>query len=198
MFRQKAIYKVFIIMFVSVVVSGCTNQQSDKVESTDTSSTPSNSEANEIVHTKQTEQASSTNNSADEKDSEEIFYGQWTIEKVLAFGPVGTYSKDDINKIIGKKLVFSKESASCFGDHIESLNNTAYNPNYKKTVISKNDFESSFRVTFDKLGIKADSITEVIATDTKGNGCTFFIMDDNTLMLYGGGVFFQLDKVEFN
>lgn len=143
-------------------------------------------------------QSPSTNVDSSDKNNgnEEAFYGQWQIKKVIAFGPAGTYSSDDIKTLTGKQLTFSKESATCFGDQMNSLNNTTNNPVYKKTVISKSDFPSNYRVTFDKLGIKGASITEVDATGTKGICSVFFItQDNNKLILFGGGVFFELDRI---
>ena len=125
---------------------------------------------------------------------QEKFFGKWIIKKELAFGPVGTFSNDDIKGMIGKILIFSKENASCFGDQVSNLINIAANPTYKKSVVSKKDFESNYRVTFDKLGIKYESITEVNVNDSKGNECVFFIKDDS-LIIYGGGVFFELDRM---
>lgn len=125
----------------------------------------------------------------------EIYYGKWQIVKELAYAPVGTYSNDDVKTIIGRELILSEESATCFGDQASYLDITAVNPAYKKSVVNKNDFEINYRVTFDKLGISGDTVTQIEAVDEKGNGCTFFIKDNNTLILYGGGVFFELNKI---
>ncbi|MFL0268096.1 hypothetical protein [Candidatus Clostridium radicumherbarum] len=195
MIRSKAAFGVILIMMISASILGCTNQQSLKVVNETSTSKSNSSETNKTVQTQQMAKAPSTDNSKDIKVAEETFYGHWQIEKVLAYGPVGTYSNDDIKTIIGKELTFSKDSASCFGDQVDSLNNTALNPVYKKSVIFKNDFESSNRMTFDKLGIKGDSITEIDAADAKGNGCTFFIKDNNTLILFGGGAYFELIRI---
>lgn len=49
-------------------------------------------------------------------------------------------------------------------------------------------------MTFDKLGIMADSISEITVSDSNGNGCTFLVKDNNTLIMYGGGTYFELIK----
>lgn len=195
MIRGKTVFSVILIMMISTGVLGCTNKQSIKVVNETSTTKSTSSETSKTGQTQQVTQAPITDNSKHKKVVEETFYGQWQIEKVLAFGPVGTYSNDDIKTIIGKKLAFSKESASCFGDQVDILNNIALNPVYKKSVNLKSDFESSNRMTFEKLGINGDSITEIDAVDAKGNGCTFFIKDDNTLILFGGGVYFELIRV---
>ena len=147
----------------------------------------------------QTNSQSNTNDTKSEQSTtpstnqtKEIFYGQWVIKQVLAYGPVGTYSSEDANSILGKILSFSENKASCFGDQPSDIDQLATNPVYKKTIISKSDFAANYRITFDKLGIKADSISELTVSDSKGNGCTFFIKDDNTLIIYGGGTYFEL------
>lgn len=195
MIKRKVTFGIVAIMMVSFIVLGCTSKQAKKVVNNTSTSISNSSEQVKTEQTQQTVQTPSTNDLTDKKVEEEHFYGQWQIEKALAFGPVGTYSDDNIKAIIGKKLVFSKESASCFGEEVDSLNNTAVNPIYKKSVISKDDFESSYRITFDKLGIKSNTITEIDAADAKGNGCIFFIKDNNTLILYGGGVYLELNKI---
>ncbi|MBC8059624.1 MAG: hypothetical protein H7Y18_03055 [Clostridiaceae bacterium] len=49
-------------------------------------------------------------------------------------------------------------------------------------------------MSLDKLGLKADSISEITVSDSKGNGCTFLIKDNNTLIIIGGGTFFELAR----
>lgn len=212
MIKRKLILGVIAATVISSGLLGCTNQNPNKTtndtnksisnssETNKTGQTPSTSNSNDskTEQIQQTVQVPRTNSSTNKNTVEETFYGQWQIKKVLASAPVSTYSNDDIKTIVGKKLVFSKESANCFGDTTDALNNTAVNPTYKKTVISKNDFETNNRVTFDKLGIKGDNITEIDVADTKGNGCTFFIKDNNTLILFGGGEYFKLSRISNN
>ncbi|WP_449621736.1 hypothetical protein [Robertmurraya sp. Marseille-Q9965] len=144
-----------------------------------------------------TQASSAKTNSSDKKnESEEIYYGQWQINKVIAYGPVGTYSSDDVKKLIGKQLAFSKKSATRFGDKMEDLDETVTDPVYKKSVITKNDFPTNYKVTFEQLGINGDSVTEVVATSTEGIGTVFFLTpDNNKLILFGGGTFFELAKL---
>jgi hypothetical protein len=127
-------------------------------------------------------------------NKEQIFFGKWVIKKLLAYGPAGTYTDDEIKAIIGKELTFSKENVTCFGEDASFLNKVAENPVYTISVISKSDYEESNRMTFDRLGIKSESITEIDARDTKWNGCTFYIKDTNTLILFGGGIYLELDR----
>lgn len=132
------------------------------------------------------------------KQTDESFFGQWVIKKLIASGPVGSYGPEDIKKILSRKLSFSAEKSSCFGDEIKYLDEVAINPVYKRDVVTRDDFATGYRyrLTFDDLGINNDSIIEVIVADSKNKGCLFYIKDNNTLILSGGGDFFELDREE--
>jgi hypothetical protein len=47
-------------------------------------------------------------------------------------------------------------------------------------------------MSFDLLGLTGDAVTEISVKDSKGNGCTFLIKDENTLIVVGGGTYFEL------
>jgi hypothetical protein len=132
---------------------------------------------------------------SDEEQSEAAFYGNWVISQVLAYGRVGTYSKEDAEALIGNTLIFSPEQATCFGDQASYLEQVAANPVYTQTELSATEFMTNFQNTFENLGITADTIKQVSVADSAGNGCIFFVVDENTLIIYGGGTFFQLERV---
>lgn len=142
-------------------------------------------------------ESENTNVNADNNAStEEEFYGEWVISKVAKSGKVSAYGNDEINKkIIGHQLIFSKEKSSCFGDDISYLNKVVNNPIYKKVAISNSDFEMYYRTTLNSFEIKSDSVINIDVTDLNDNiKCTFFIKDNNTLILFGGGTFFELNR----
>jgi hypothetical protein len=195
---------LIILIALSVVLAGCGNKQTQQLNTGTTTNNQSDANISKPKDdtTTLTQQDMSTTNPTGSTTGQlqEIFYGQWVITKVIAYGPVGTYSNDDIKNIVGRKLSFSKEKASCFGDQIKDLDNVAINPIYEKTVVSKSEFAADYRyrLSFDNLGIKSDSITRIYAVDAKHNGCMFYIKDNETLILYGGGVYFKLDRVTQN
>lgn len=127
-------------------------------------------------------------------ENTEVFYGDWVIKKVLAYGPVGTYSKEAAESLIGKSLSFSKDKANFFGDQPSDINKVAVNPAYKKNVISKGDFAANYRMDLDRLGVKADSISEITVTDSNGVVSTFLVKDENTLIIVGGGTYFEVGR----
>ena len=68
----------------------------------------------------------------------------------------------------------------------------ATNPIYTETIISESDFVEKYRIPFDLLGLKGPTITEINVSDSNGHVSTFFIKDDNTLIISGGGTYFEL------
>ena len=120
----------------------------------------------------------------------ESYYGEWIINQVQAYG-VGTYSSEDAESLLGKSLIFTANKASYFGDQPSAIEKVATNPIYTETIISESDFVEKYRIPFDLLGLKAP-ITEINVSDSNGHVSTFFIKDDNTLIISGGGTYFEL------
>ena len=120
----------------------------------------------------------------------ESYYGEWIIKQVQASG-VGTYSSKDVESLLGKSLTFTANKASYFGDKPSDIVKVATNPIYTKTNIPESDFVEKHRIPFDNLGLKAP-ITEINVSDSKVHVSTFFIKDDNTLIISGGGTYFEL------
>lgn len=120
----------------------------------------------------------------------ESYYGEWIINKVQAYG-IGTYSSEDAESLFGKSLTFTAIKASYFGSKPSHIEEVLTNPIYTETIISERDFVVNHRIPFDNLGIKAP-ITEINVSDSNGYVFTFFIKDDNTLIIFGGGTYFEL------
>jgi bla regulator protein BlaR1 len=125
-------------------------------------------------------------------ESQATIYGDWRISKVLAYGQSGTYSKEDAEGLIGKEMSFSADSATCFGDQASYIDTTAKSPVYTATEYTGADFIINYRMSFDLLGLTGDAVTEIAVKDTEGNGCTLLIKDENTLIVVGGGTYFEL------
>lgn len=212
--KKKRIISALLICVASFMLLGCEAKDSNTKEKADNQTETSNNKAQENETTKdestkkndndktksediisKDKNNDNTKNSSGEKSAEK-FYGTWTISKDLTTSKqITTYSSDDIKSIIGQKLIFSKEKATAFGESTDTLKQTIESPVYKKNVISKAKFEEEWKITFKDLGIQGDSITEVNVSNSKGeNTCDFLIVDDNTLILSGGGVFLQLKK----
>jgi hypothetical protein len=191
---KRTFISLFLIVLLIIAMTAC----STKSVAIDTSQTGGSVKNNSNITN------SSTNTSKDKKtntpaienqsEQEETFYGKWSIKKQIAYGPVSTYSNDEIKKMLGKTLSYSKEKAAY-------ETNICENPVYKKSTISQADFETRNKVKFSNLGITNNTIVQTIVyTDgTYKNiwnepGSAFYIKDQNTLILLDGGVYFELTR----
>lgn len=136
-----------------------------------------------------------SNKSSTTKNDNPGFYGTWTINRVMATGKGTSYSNEDIQKLIGRTVSFSQSSASVFTDDIKSFGKKIQNPEYDMMSVSKKTFEEQDPVGAQKLNLQASTLNEVRVLDAKqSSNCTFYIKDNKTLILYGGGVYFELIK----
>lgn len=186
---------IILILAVALVgMTGCSMKEKDKTtpanDQTETNITVTPTPTPMITDTSELE--GQTNDAVSDENSQATYYGDWTINKVLAYGQSGTYSKEDAEGLIGKAMSFSADSATCFGDQASYIDNTAKSPNYSATDYTGSDFVSYYRMSFDLLGLTGDTVTEISAKDSKGNGCTFLVKDENTLIVVGGGTYFEL------
>lgn len=124
----------------------------------------------------------------------ELFFGEWTIAKNIANNKVSAYSKDEIEKMIGKKVTYSDALASFD-------NNICSSPSYKEmTIITKEEDKNNY-VKFADLGIKSESIISIEVFTNKEQskswispGSFFYVKDQNTLILVDDGACFELTR----
>lgn len=126
----------------------------------------------------------------------EIFFGKWIVDRVIISGKLRKRNKNNIQNILGKRLVYSLNEAR-FDDKICS------NPTYKKSKII-NEAISDNNVTFNDLGItsKYAILVEVLTNNTGedlwlSSGNLFLVKNSNTLILIDRGVFFEVKRVKF-
>lgn len=137
---------------------------------------------------------STTNTSPSDDTAGETYYGQWTITNVPVYGSAGTYSKEDAEKLIGKNLSFSADEATVFTDQPSDTATVIKDPSYKIDTISGSDFLTNFNMSLDKLGIDADSVTEVTISGPDGGAYILLIKDSDTMILATGGTYFELAR----
>ncbi|MBW9152918.1 hypothetical protein [Clostridium estertheticum] len=183
-----------IISIISVSMYGCSNKQAtaDKQATVEKqATTEKQSTIKKQVTTSPNNKTS--NKTTDSKESKnktvvkESFYGEWIIKSNPVGSSVTAYSSEDVKNIVGKKVTYSKVKAS-YGSNI------CTSPIYKKSSISKSEFESSFRVNFSKLNVASFPLKHVV-DGLSGIGNHFYVKDANTLLLFSGGYFFELDRL---
>lgn len=63
--------------------------------------------------------------------------------------------------------------------------------------MTADDFLKYWGVPISNTSINSNTVTEIEIDDAKDfPACIFFIKDDNTLILYGGGTVFELNRVK--
>lgn len=150
----------------------------------DTTTNPDNTDSESIDNDATTENT----------EKKEEYYGTWVIQNVLAYGSAGTYSKEDAESLIGKELILSSTEATYFGDDPSYLEKASTSPTYLESDLTAEDLATNYRITFETLGIDSKSVPQVSVMDKEELVCTFLIKDKNTLIIVGGGTFFQLGK----
>lgn len=168
---------VALILSIGLVgLTGCTEKVTEPEEVVQPTPEISGSNENSTVPTGQTQP---------------VYYGEWVINKVQAFG-IGTFSGEEAESLLGKSLSFTQDKASYFGDQLSDIEKVADKPIYKEAVISESDFITKYRMSFDNLGINVDAVMEVNVSDAKGPVSTYLVKDDNTLIIVGGGTYFEM------
>ncbi|NCB52946.1 MAG: hypothetical protein EOM54_13895 [Clostridia bacterium] len=162
------------------------DQQNEKKDAPWYAYSPENIEAKVCMHW-------NTGLLPEDADNLKSYYGEWVVQKVLAYG-IGTYSKDDAEKLIGKRLNFSADEAGIFTDQPSDTATVINTPEYREKTQSSSDFLAEYKMNFDTLGISADSVTEVQVTGPDEVGSVFLMKDGSTMILIAGGTYFELVK----
>lgn len=124
--------------------------------------------------------SSSQNNDKETSNDEKSFYGNWEIKKVAGYAKVSVGEK---TSLIGLKISLSNNLAT-FGN--ESYNN----PQYKMTNKTQNNMASEYKTNLSKIGVSTDSIMQLNVSDK----ITLFIKDNNTLLYFDEGVFYEVKR----
>jgi hypothetical protein len=129
-------------------------------------------------------------------ENQNSFFGEWQLKRILTTGPVLQNSESDMKSYIGRKLSYSKNS-------VQDNTNICNKPFYKISQVPKDDFESGNRVSFSKLGLNANAITQVnvvtdqeLKNDWDSMGSFFYIKDSNTLIVYLGGYYLEAERIK--
>lgn len=172
-------------------------QNNDLLQSTaKPNESPTISETQKPNETTNTQNSSNPIKSDELTENNEVFFGEWVIKSQIASGRVSEYGDEEIKKLLGKKLNYSSNLASYD-------NNVLKMPYYEKSTINEKDFFIGNYVSFEQLGIKSKSIVKVeVYTNKELNkpwdciGRMLFVKNDNILILYDGGIYFELDRVK--
>ena len=127
--------------------------------------------------------------SQDVSSSSRSYLGTWQITS-STFGAYSAMSEEDCSALVGTRFEYFKDYAIYDDQHrLDS-------PKYIESILTADDFSSIYQGTsLETLGISKDSIQVVAIENAGGIGDTFYIKDENTLIIPWDGVFFEVQRV---
>ncbi|MCT4597072.1 MAG: hypothetical protein N4A50_04240 [Vallitalea sp.] len=134
-------------------------------------------------------------NDIDYSELQEMFYGKWIIERAIPVNVPSIYSREDIDKLIGREIIYSTEMASFDG-------RACKNPSYKKEYVNENDFLDRNRILYNNIGINENESTIVNVYKDENTeweeifASTFIIKDENTLIVTINNTYLELKRID--
>lgn len=127
--------------------------------------------------------------SPDGSSSSPSYLGTWQITS-STFGAYSAMSEEDCSALMGTRFEYFNDYAIYDNQHrLDS-------PQYIESILTADDFSSIYQGTsLETLGISKDSIQVVAIENASGIGDTFYIKDENTLIIPWDGVFFEVQRV---
>ena len=127
--------------------------------------------------------------SPDVSSSSPSYLGTWQITS-STFGAYSAMSEEDCSALMGTRFEYFNDYAIYDNQHrLDS-------PQYIESILTADDFLSIYQGTsLETLGISKDSIQVVAIENASGIGDTFYIKDENTLIIPWDGVFFEVQRV---
>ena len=127
--------------------------------------------------------------SPDVSSSSPSYLGTWQITS-STFGAYSAMSEEDCSALMGTRFEYFNDYAIYDNQHrLDS-------PRYIESILTADDFSSIYQGTsLETLGISKDSIQVVAIENASGIGDTFYIKDENTLIIPWDGVFFEVQRV---
>ena len=127
--------------------------------------------------------------SPDVSSSSPSYLGTWQITS-STFSAYSAMSEEDCSALMGTRFEYFNDYAIYDNQHrLDS-------PQYIESILTADDFSSIYQGTsLETLGISKDSIQVVAIENAGGIGDTFYIKDENTLIIPWDGVFFEIQRV---
>ncbi len=177
--RKTIVLLIGFILLLTCAVTGCGSD----------SPQPSTLPAPEPISTETPAQAETAAPSPDVSSSSPSYLGTWQITS-STFGAYSAMSEEDCSALMGTRFEYFNDYAIYDDQHrLDS-------PQYIESIQTADDFSSIYQGTsLETLGISKDSIQVVAIENASGIGDTFYIKDENTLIIPWDGVFFEVQRV---
>lgn len=177
--RKTIVLLIGFILLLTCAVTGCGSD----------SPQPSTLPAPEPISTETPAQAETAAPSPDVSSSSPSYLGTWQITS-STFGAYSAMSEEDCSALAGTRFEYFNDYAIYDDQHrLDS-------PQYIESIQTADDFSSIYQGTsLETLGISKDSIQIVSIENASGMGDTFYIKDENTLIIPWDGVFFEVQRI---
>ena len=160
-------------------------EQPSQVEANQSQISPSPQPVSEKVDS----EAETAAPSPDVSSSSPSYLGTWQITS-STFGAYSAMSEEDCSALMGTRFEYFNDYAIYDDQHrLDS-------PQYIESIQTADDFSTIYQGTsLETLGISKDSIQVVAIENAGGIGDTFYIKDENTLIIPWDGVFFEVQRI---
>lgn len=131
-------------------------------------------------------------NHIDELEITPAYLGEYTINEIVGRSKISGMSDEEAEKFVGGYLRISPSQMFIIGDYVGSTDVSGYIDN----VITKNEFEEMYQVSAKNLMPLRDEIVQVSAEVVERSNrnyslTTFFILDEDTILLTQDGIFLK-------
>lgn len=131
-------------------------------------------------------------NHIDELEITPAYLGEYTINEIVGRSKISGMSDEEAEKFVGGYLRISPSQMFIIGDYVGSTDVSEYIDN----VITKNEFEEMYQVSAKNLMPLRDEIVQVSAEVVERSNrnyslTTFFILDEDTILLTQDGIFLK-------
>lgn len=207
--RKTIVLLTGFILLLTCTITGCgSNSQQQSTQETQNQSVPeqpdreqpSQAEDNQSQFSPSTQsvpeeveaETETVAPSPDVSSSSPSYLGTWQITS-STFGAYSAMSEEDCSALMGTRFEYFNDYAIYDNQHrLDS-------PQYIESILTADDFSSIYQGTsLETLGISKDSIQVVAIENASGIGDTFYIKDENTLIIPWDGVFFEVQRVSQN
>lgn len=142
--------------------------------------------------------AASSQGDASEPAIVPAYFGDWEVTAALGTAPACAMSQEEIDACVGLTISYEKDKFTAEGLACEFLPGTAY----AEDIITAEEFTAACGLELSELGVDASMLLHV-TVGIQGNlgqnrllGRDFFVLNEDSLLVYCDGAFFQAERAE--
>lgn len=187
--RKAIVLRTGFILLLTCTITGCGSNKRQQSTLPATEQIPIENSAQEETAVEPESEAEMAEPVPDESAASPAYFGTWQITS-STFGAYSAMSEEACSALVGTCFEYFEEYAVYDDQHrLDS-------PQYFESTQTADDFSYIYAgSSLEMLGISKDSIQVVAIENASGIGDTFYIKDENTLIIPWDGVFFEVQRV---